>query len=72
MIAFDWLSISAILDDEEKAKSVDLDELEAEIEEEANMLARQKYKVSMRGRERVWRRDARLGQQKARAVNSCD
>lgn len=29
----------------EKAKSVDLDELEAEIEEEANGLARRKYKI---------------------------
>jgi AbrB family transcriptional regulator (stage V sporulation protein T) len=29
----------------EKAKSVDLDKLEAEIEEEANRLARMKYKV---------------------------
>jgi AbrB family looped-hinge helix DNA binding protein len=29
----------------EKAKNVDLDQLEAEIEEEANKLARQKYKV---------------------------
>lgn len=29
----------------EKAKNVDLDKLEAEIEEEANKLARQKYKV---------------------------
>ncbi len=29
----------------EKAKNVDLDRLEAEIEEEANKLARQKYKV---------------------------
>ncbi len=29
----------------EKAKNVDLDQLEAEIEEEANRLARQKYKV---------------------------
>lgn len=29
----------------EKAKNVDLDRLEAEIEEEANRLARKKYKV---------------------------
>ncbi|OPY57547.1 MAG: SpoVT / AbrB like domain protein [Methanosaeta sp. PtaU1.Bin112] len=29
----------------EKAKDMDLDKLEAEIEEEANKLARQKYKV---------------------------
>jgi len=29
----------------DKAKNVDLDQLEAEIEEEANKLARQKYKV---------------------------
>ncbi len=29
----------------EKAKNVDLDRLEAEIEEEANKLAKQKYKV---------------------------
>lgn len=29
----------------EKAKSVDMDELEAEIEEEANRLARRKYKI---------------------------
>ena len=29
----------------EKAKSVDLDKLDAEIEDEANKLARQKYKV---------------------------
>jgi AbrB family looped-hinge helix DNA binding protein len=29
----------------EKAKNVDLDKLEAEIEEEANQLARRKYKI---------------------------
>jgi AbrB family transcriptional regulator (stage V sporulation protein T) len=29
----------------EKAKNVDLDQLEAEIEEEANKLARKKYKI---------------------------
>jgi len=31
-----------------KAKSVDLDKLEKEIEEESNQLARQKFKVSVR------------------------
>lgn len=29
----------------EKAKNIDLDQLEAEIEEEANKLARKKYKI---------------------------
>jgi hypothetical protein len=32
----------------EKAKSVDLDKLEREIEEESNQLARQKFEVSSR------------------------
>ena len=36
---------SMIEDIIEKAKNVDLDQLEAEIEEEANRLARQKYKI---------------------------
>jgi AbrB family transcriptional regulator (stage V sporulation protein T) len=32
----------------EKAKSIDLDKLESEIEEESNQLARQKFKISSR------------------------
>ena len=32
----------------EKAKSIDLDKLEREIEEESNQLARQKFKISSR------------------------
>jgi len=40
------VNVRALLNDIiAKAKSVDLDKLEAEIEEEANHLARQKYKV---------------------------
>ncbi len=39
----------ALLEDAiEMAKSVDLDKLEKEIEEESNQLARQKFKVSAR------------------------
>jgi len=40
------VDLRAMIDDIiEKAKNVDLDKLEAEIEEEADRLARQKYKV---------------------------
>jgi len=43
------IDLRALLNDAiEKAKSVDLDELEREIEEESNQLARQKFKVSPR------------------------
>ena len=43
------IDLRALLKDAiEKAKSVDLDELEREIEEESNQLARQKFKVSPR------------------------
>jgi AbrB family looped-hinge helix DNA binding protein len=41
------INLRALLEDAiEKAKSVDLDELEKEIEEESNQLARQKFKIS--------------------------
>ena len=41
------INIRALLEDAiEKAKSVDLDKLEREIEEESNQLARKMYKVS--------------------------
>jgi AbrB family transcriptional regulator (stage V sporulation protein T) len=40
------IDLKSLLDEIiEKAKNVDLDKFEAEIEEEANKLARQKYKV---------------------------
>ncbi len=43
------INIRALLEDAiEKAKSVDLDKLEKEIEEESNQLARKMYKVSSR------------------------
>lgn len=43
------INIRAMLEDAiEKAKSVDLDKLEEEIEEESNQLARKMYKVSSR------------------------
>jgi len=43
------IDLRALLKDAiEKARSVDLDELEREIEEESNQLARQKFKVSPR------------------------
>lgn len=43
------INLRALLEDAiEKAKSVDLDKLEREIEEESNKLARQKFKVSPR------------------------
>ena len=43
------INLRAILEDAiVKAKSVDLDKLEKEIEEESNQLARQKYKISSR------------------------
>jgi AbrB family transcriptional regulator (stage V sporulation protein T) len=43
------IDLRALLKDAiEKAKSVDLEELEREIEEESNQLARQKFKVSPR------------------------
>ena len=43
------IDLRALLKDAiEKASSVDLDELEREIEEESNQLARQKFKVSPR------------------------
>ncbi len=43
------IDLRALLKDAiEKAKSVDLEELEGEIEEESNQLARQKFKVSPR------------------------
>ncbi|HII07428.1 MAG TPA: hypothetical protein HA349_09000 [Methanotrichaceae archaeon] len=43
------INLRALLEDAiEKAKSVDLDKLEREIEEESNQLARQKFKVSSR------------------------
>jgi AbrB family looped-hinge helix DNA binding protein len=41
------INLRALLEDAiEKAKSVDLDKLEKEIEEESNQLARQKFKIS--------------------------
>ncbi len=43
------INLRALLEDAiVKAKSVDLDKLEKEIEEESNQLARQKFKVSAR------------------------
>jgi AbrB family looped-hinge helix DNA binding protein len=43
------INLRALLEDAiVKAKSVDLDKLEKEIEEESNLLARQKFKVSAR------------------------
>ncbi len=43
------VNLRALLEDAiEKAKSVDLDKLEKEIEEESNQLARKMYKVSSR------------------------
>ncbi len=43
------INLRALLEDAiEKAKSVDLDRLEKEIEEESNQLARKMYKVSSR------------------------
>jgi AbrB family looped-hinge helix DNA binding protein len=43
------INLRALLEDAiVKAKSVDLDKLEKEIEEESNQLARQKYKISSR------------------------
>lgn len=43
------INLRALLEDAiVKAKSVDLDKLEEEIEEESNQLARQKFKVSAR------------------------
>jgi AbrB family looped-hinge helix DNA binding protein len=43
------INLRALLEDAiEKAKSIDLDKLEREIEEESNQLARQKFKVSPR------------------------
>jgi len=43
------IDLRALLKDAiEKARSVDLEELEREIEEESNQLARQKFKVSPR------------------------
>ena len=40
------VNLRALIEDIiEKAKSVDMDRLEAEIEEEANQLARRKYKI---------------------------
>jgi len=43
------IDLRALLKDAiDKAKSVDLEELEREIEEESNQLARQKFKVSPR------------------------
>lgn len=43
------INLRALLEDAiEKAKSVDLDKLERDIEEESNQLARQKFKVSSR------------------------
>ena len=41
------INLRTLLEDAiEKAKSVDLDKLEKEIEEESNQLARQKFKIS--------------------------
>jgi AbrB family looped-hinge helix DNA binding protein len=41
------INLRALLEDAiEKAKSIDLDKLQREIEEESNQLARQKFKVS--------------------------
>ena len=43
------INLRALLEDAiEKAKSVDLDRLERDIEEESNQLARQRFKVSPR------------------------
>lgn len=43
------INLRALLEDAiEKAKSIDLDKLEREIEEESNQLARQKFKISPR------------------------
>ncbi len=43
------IDLRALLEDAiEKAKSIDLDKLEREIEEESNQLARQRFKVSSR------------------------
>jgi AbrB family transcriptional regulator (stage V sporulation protein T) len=43
------INLRSLLEDAiEKAKSIDLDKLESEIEEESNQLARQKFKVSSR------------------------
>jgi AbrB family transcriptional regulator (stage V sporulation protein T) len=43
------INLRALLEDAiVKAKSVDLDKLEKEIEEESNKLARQKFKISSR------------------------
>ena len=43
------INLRALLEDAiEKAKSIDLDKLEREIEDESNELARQKFKVSSR------------------------
>ncbi|OPX77164.1 MAG: hypothetical protein A4E44_00195 [Methanosaeta sp. PtaB.Bin018] len=43
------INLRALLEDAiEKAKSIDLDQLEREIEEESNQLARQRFKVSHR------------------------
>lgn len=43
------INLRALLEDAiQKAKSVDLDKLEREIEEESNQIARQKFKVSAR------------------------
>ena len=43
------INLRALLEDAiAKAKSVDLDKLEKEIEEESNTLARQKFKISAR------------------------
>jgi AbrB family transcriptional regulator (stage V sporulation protein T) len=43
------INLRALLEDAiVKAKSVDLDKLEKEIEEESNKLARQKFKISAR------------------------
>ena len=43
------INLRAMLEDAiEKAKSIDLDKLEREIEEESNQLARQKFKISSR------------------------
>ena len=43
------INLRVLLEDAiEKAKSIDLDQLEKEIEEESNQLARQRFKVSHR------------------------
>jgi len=43
------INLRLLLEDAiEKAKSIDLEKLEHEIEEESNQLARQKFKVSSR------------------------